>query len=757
MANKYYSLLVYDPDSKELLYTKYNFNFELYVSDFKLLTLDRNQIFEDYWKRNNYVDTKPYFVYADYIKYFKPITQEIKDYIDKYGVFHGNWLANITTNLSDLFLITNQYDLIPYTDEQIRRLQDYVYTTGTEFTYTKYNFNFESYAHDFKLYTANKLVLFSDFVLRNYNSSGVIVARSSGYGITEDFKQYFISSTGLIDYLLKNSVYSILKYTDSNISNIDFEQYTKLNTDLGSLSPDDAKEHYLKYGQFEKRIIPFIKQPKKSIEITRSAICSVFLKNKGDSPLATGFLFNHFNNDRYIITCYHIIKNYRDQRYIYGIFENDEQSVIAQCKIIGYDTISDVMVAKYDHTLNYNVVNKIDLTIYPPITINSGYKLHVSENVSLIGNIGFDDNLSYSGGRIMNTRYSGGFNIGNSADTIPESVLIQTYGTPGMSGSPVLKGDPLGLEMMDCIGMLVGSLKSSDQIMVAIDGYLLDNIVQVIHHNWDLYIDLLGVTLQSEIDNFVKNGYPKSWLGINNQYNHPILAKIYKELANLSYVGGILITNFIIGFNVRDERFVFSSNDLVDRNVIKFDGPLLKSKIYSRFITNGNVPIVIKSMTFFDRVNSSFEHYNIGKFSNQRPYSHYVYGHSHIAVYTLPDTYYNNLRFEYGPIIIEYFYYDGEMWKTDIEKIGGNSADWYVTYTDNTGNKYYQHKFEFPQILIPYVHDYSISKYSSGLDTFGAGGLDTFGSGGVGVDEFGSGGVEDFNLTKLLRKLNEMS
>jgi len=264
MINKYYSLLVYDSNSKELLYTKYNFNFKLYASDFKLLTSDRYQIFEDYWKRNNYVPTKPYFVYADYIKYFKPITQEIKDYIDKYGVFHRNWEANISTNISDTILSINQFDLVPYTDDEVRRVQDYIYSIGTEFTYTKNNFNFESYANDFKLYTTNKLVLFTDFVLRCYRASGVILS-SSGYGITEEFKQYFTSSIGLMDYLITDGVYSILKYADHNFSNIDFEQYIKINTDLGNLSSEAAKEHYLKYGQFEMRTIPFIKQPKKAI------------------------------------------------------------------------------------------------------------------------------------------------------------------------------------------------------------------------------------------------------------------------------------------------------------------------------------------------------------------------------------------------------------------------------------------------------------------------------------------------------------
>ena len=712
---RFYNLLVYNPDTKQLDYTKYNFNFEQYRSDFNIISPDRNLIFADFWLRNNYDDTKPYIVYEDFKKYFKTdpaLISQMRTYVDKYGCFHRNYLANISPNIPYEQQYDRQFDMIEYTEDEVRRLQDYLYTEGTEFSYTKYNFNFEKYRNDFRIW-GNNLVVFTDFVIRCYHSSGVVLTTAS-YGITDFFKQYFISNQQLDEYLVKHGVYSILGYSEHNYKLIDYDKYRSDHGDLNNLTYSEAYEHFFQWGQFEKRLISFIQIKPNSITQTRLGICSVFLKNKGDSPLATGFLYNYSNDKKYIVTCYHVIKEYRDQRYIYGIFENNTKSIIAQFKIIGYDVITDVLVAMYDHTLNYNIVNKVDISKYPSLTLNNSYEPVLSESVSLIGNVGFDDNLSYTHGNIMNTRYSGGFNMEHSADTIPESVLIQTYGTPGMSGTPVLKGDPAGTNQLECIGMLIGALKTSNQIMVAVDGYLLDNVVQTIIGNWILYIDLLKITSQTKIDNFVKNGYPKAWLGITNQYNHPIMARTYKELSNLSYVGGLLITNFIIGFNVRDEKFVYSSNDLVDRNVIKFDGPLLNSNIYKRFITNGNVPIVIKSITIFDMVSSTFSKYEIGKFGNQLPYSHYVYGHSYLGAYQLSSEYYNALRFEYGPITIEYYYYDGEVWKFDTEKTGGNTKEWYVTYTDNADNKYYQHKFEFPQILIPYVHDYSISKYSHG-------------------------------------------
>ena len=322
----------------------------------------------------------------------------------------------------------------------------------------------------------------------------------------------------------------------------------------------------------------------------------------------------------------------------------------------------------------------------------------------------------------MNENYSGGFMISNSVETIPSSILLQFNTNPGSSGAPVLKGNPDGNIPMEIVGMLIGSLKEAESTLIAIDNYILLNVIYSIIQRWKL----LSVQIQTlttitdanninRIDDFIKNGYPKSWLGISNQYNHPILASTYKELSNLKYIGGLLITNFIIGFNYRDEKFVYSSRELINKNVVKIDGPLINTTMYKRFITNGNIPIVIKSIIYYDGISDEMVKLFVGKFGTQQPYSKFVYAQQYITMVPSNNTgkkYYNIFNFEFAPIIINYYYYDGMRWKEDSESIGGDSEEWYVDYTDNVGNIYHQHKFEYPLILLPYFKEYSISKYA---------------------------------------------
>jgi hypothetical protein len=708
---RFYNFLVYDPITHKLKYSKFNFDFNKYYNDNQNLINDKNLLFDNFWTENNYDFLKPFTVYPKHEKYFTPITIDIQSYVSKYGLIHGNFMAETSTNIAKDILLKYQFELINYDESEYRRLQDFVYANNLTYSYTKYNFDFDTYSSDFNIFDT-KLATFTDFIIRNYNTSGVI-SNFGGNGINNILKKYFKINVNLEEYLFSNSVNSILKYADKNYYNIDFDAYIADNGDLNHLSIDDAKEHYLRWGQFELREMKFINRAKTSLELTRLATCSVFLKNKTDSPITVGFLY-YFPNDinTYLVTVHHLIEKFKDQRYVYGIFEHNSKSIMAQFKIIGYDIVTDILVAIYDHTLSYNIINNVDISVFPQLFVNFNYNTLISEKISMIGNLGFDDNLSYIDGRIINTRYSGGFTLDHSTDVIPESILIQSLGIGGVSGSPVLKGNPLDSSIMECIGMVIGGLKSSDQLVIAIDGYLLANIVNKIIDNWDIYIIKQNITNQSYIDKFVKNGYPKTWLGITNQYNHPSASVIYKELSNLSYIGGLLITNFIIGFNVRDETFVFSANDLTDSNVIKFTGPLLNSNIYERFITNGNIPIVIVSISFFDSVKSSFIKTYIGKFGNQDSYSDFVYGSKSIATYSLPGDYYNKFKYEYAPITIEYYYYNGEVWLFDTDVIGGNELSNYITYHDNAGNKYYQHLFEFPQILVPYINNYSISKYA---------------------------------------------
>ena len=709
MVLRFYNFLVYDKTTLQLVYSKYNFNFDLYRSDFNIINADKNYIFADFWKRNNYDDLQPYIVYEGYKKYFTPITDEIKNFVSTYGNIHGNYEANITSNFTTEYLIENQFSMIVYTEKQCRRTQDFIYTSGIKYSYTKYNFNFDLYEADFNIYDS-KLVIFTDFIIRNYNTSNVVIP-SSGYGLNSYFLKYFDTGTNLNSYLFTYSINSIFAYADKNIDNINFNAYIQDQGDIPKdWTIDQAKEHYLMFGQFEQRQITFLSKQLTAIELTKHSTCSVFLKNKTDSPLATGFLFNNNDGLKYIVTCYHIIKHFRDQRYIYAILENDKTTQIAQFKIIGYDYMSDVLVALYDHTLNFNIVNNVDISEFIPLDLNYNYKVKLSEEINIIGNIEFDDNLSYVGGKIMNPEYGGGFNFNHGINTIPKSFLIQTFATYGMSGSPILIGESEGFDRMDCIGMFIGGLKKSSQIAIGLSGYILINVIKTIITNWS-YIDLLGITDQQKIDNIVKNGYPKAWLGVTNQYNHPMLAKQYKELANLSYVGGLLLTNFIIGFNIRDEKFVYSSNDLLDCNVIKLSGPLLKTNLYNNFIKNGSVPIVLTEIKCFNSLTSNFETIPLGKFGGQKPYSDFVYGLSSIATYNL--LFYDNpFKYEFSPIILSYWYYNGNVWTFETEQIGGNDNNWYVIYKDNANNSYYQHLFEFPQILIPYINDHSISKYT---------------------------------------------
>jgi hypothetical protein len=730
-SDKLFNFLIYE--NGKLIYSKYNFNFDSYASDANIKDSSKIDIFANFIKRNESSLDKVTTIKDNLKKYFYPITQQIQNYVSKYGVFHSVWLNYIGIEYSKHFFEENQFILYPYEDKL--RIQDFIHTETNNFAYTKYNFKFNTYATDFNI-PENKLVIFTDYIFRNYKLSGSSKYKGTkyynltdGYIVLPEFEKYFdedtmIDNIEMVNYLTTYSVSSHNNLSDRTLDTIDFSLYSAKNFDLPDFTDAQAKEHFISYGQFEKRMLVFKKNQLKPIQHARKNVCSVFLKTKLDSPLSTGFIYADNDKNYYLITAYHIIEKYRDQRYLYAIFENDAiNNFAAQFRIIGYDTVTDIIMAIYDPELNYNQLFNVDFSKQEFLTINYSYKQTAGEKLYFIGNVGFNDNLSTVETIVMNENYSGGFSIGNSVETMPSSILLQFSANQGSSGAPILKGDPFGSKPMEIVGMLIGSLKEAESTLIAIDNYILLNVIYVIIQRWKLLLDIqkqidstiIDSNSINRIDDFIKNGYPKSWLGISNQYNHPILASTYKELSNLSYIGGLLVTNFIIGFNYRDEKFVYTSRELVDRNVVKIDGPLIGTTMYKRFITNGNVPIVIKSITYYDRIINEMSKLIVGKFGEQQPYSKYVYSQQYITLIPSNNTgknYYNIYNLEFAPIIIEYFYYDGMNWQTDSEQIGDNSELWYVNYTDNIGNIYHQHKFEYPFILLPYFKDYSISKYA---------------------------------------------
>ena len=146
----FYNLSISDPITKNPIYTQLNFDYYSYNKDFNLNLNTKYDIFTNFWNRNNFDYRNAFKIKDDLVKYFLPITYEIIDYLNEYGFLHNHYLSTNKpiTYIPDNKLMLNQFDLIHYTDEEVRRLQDYYYYDNSTI-YSKYNFNFNSYSEDF--------------------------------------------------------------------------------------------------------------------------------------------------------------------------------------------------------------------------------------------------------------------------------------------------------------------------------------------------------------------------------------------------------------------------------------------------------------------------------------------------------------------------------------------------------------------------------------------------------------------------------
>ena len=101
---------------KKLAYTKYNFNFNLYCDDFKLPLVkndnDKLSIFSHFLNKNVCYFNQPYTVLPELTKYFLPMTQEIIDYMNKYGYWNHPGYMTIKPLETYISTITSQFDLV---------------------------------------------------------------------------------------------------------------------------------------------------------------------------------------------------------------------------------------------------------------------------------------------------------------------------------------------------------------------------------------------------------------------------------------------------------------------------------------------------------------------------------------------------------------------------------------------------------------------------------------------------------------------
>ena len=723
-SDKLFNFIVFENDNP--LYSKYNFIFESYAHDTGLKNATKIELFEDFLLKNSSTLSTQTYIQDRMKKYFKTdddnLLNQIKNYLKKYGIIHSVWFNYISVGHTKEYFEQTQFDLIEYPDNF--RVQDFVHINYANNGLTKYNFNFELYCADFNLPYYNKLFVFTDMIFRNYKLTNLDKYANTGYYklldgyiVLPEFVKYFnlytygADVTFLFNYISKKAVSASLA-SEKSLKFVNWDKFILLNPELNLTDIESAQEYFFSYGQFEYLNMVFNKKETDLLDQIKNNVVSVYLNNNFDVKLSTGFLFSPNNKDFYLITCFHIIEQYMDQRYLYTILENDVLNSSAQFKIIGYDMITDIMVCKYDPELNYNKIFKPNFYNQLFLDIDYTYEPKLAETLYICGNIEFNDNLAMITASVINPTYSGGFDFDFSEGLTPESMLLQSHSFAGTAGSPVIKKYPDNT--FKIVGLLIGAQHiddESDKMLVSLNSQILVNIIYEIVKKWDLLI-AQNITDINLIDDITKNGFPKSWLGISAQYNHPSLSFKYKELSNLPYIGGLLITNFMIGFNFKTYEYVYNSADLINYNVIELKGPLLNTTMYKRFLENGSVPIVIKSIYYHDAITNEYNYYDIGKFKNQRPYSRFIYGHQYITmVSSLNSDYYNLFSLIYPRIFIDYYYFNGKTWVFDVEYVGGNSPDWYHDYKDNMGNLYHQHKFEFPLILLPYLNRYVLTKF----------------------------------------------
>jgi len=615
-------------------------------------------------------------------------------------------------------LIDHQFNLIVYSDDQIRRLQDYVLIDSVN-VYSKYNFNFTTYSNDWHVW-GNKLVVFTDFTVRCVYLNNIIV-KAYGYGFPPaNFQKYFIQDSKLKLYLNNYSVISVFKNVDKSFYNIDFVKYGTINSDLKSLNNniDLLKNHYLTYGQFENRVIPFINV---SIPINDINQSIVTVTTNGIS--SSGFLFKGSNEyssfngsiDLYLVTCYHLIQSnpnknvFKASVIINNANGNYGETItrILEFKIIGYEIYADICVGAYDKTSDYNTIfnSDLDISIISTLDILLDTPINRGEVVSTVGNLSNDNNLVFMQGAIMDTKHVGSFKS-KYVLGMPDSLQLDIRPTHGMSGSPVLKGNVSKGEKLHCIGMINSSCGYKDQYTLAINGFYLNSIVSNIIGNWFTYRPLYTDNI-IRYNFLIKDGFPKKWLGISaTYYNLTLSPQISDVFSNFPYNGGIVIHDFILGFNYLTGKFIYEVLDLAKQGVISLHTPLLDSKIYNRFISHSKTPIVIKTISMFDNVHDKYAKFYVGNYGDQVAYNLITYNMCQIGTTYNDPKYTNKVKRLYQAIDIEYYYFNGLKWVTDTETIGGNTDDWFIDTTDNIGNLFHQHRFDFPTVLIPYIDVY---------------------------------------------------
>jgi len=766
---------VYDKNTQELIYCKLNFNFDLYEKDFKLENKSKLEVFDDFlirndtafWLEPDYLNKgdktpsylKPTTVKSELVKYFTPITNEMINYNKAYGFSVHVGYMNVQdpdTYKSATELVKEQFDVIFYKDDQIRRLQDYYYSEK-DAMYTKYNFNFDLFSNDYNVY-GNKLVIFTDFISRVIYSSGTFPG-VYGNGNPRGFKKYFIQNNNLLDYLNKYSVTSIYKnVAQKNEHNIDYLDYAMKANLPSDISERNAREHYIRYGQFTQTKINFVYPELTDAEKNKNSIATIYADGTG-----AGFLYSNNSSKKdeiYCVTAAHNLSKGNLNTFMVSLSITDgtrnNVSTKAQFRVLGRDVYTDLLVGIFDPELPYNKTFNIDLSNYSPLRVDLTASYTIGETIYAIGTSTSVDNDALLEGVISDAHYSGDFGI--QASFIPESLLLDLRAVKGISGAPIFKKNG---NTRQVVGLAVGMY---GKYTIALSAFMLDNLVtNIIARAAGFRIIYKDNPTLYTIS--TKRALVKRWLGATTSYYHKITSSQYNPyLSTLPINSGLVLHDFILGFDYVNRQYVFDADSLTREGVTKLDGPLLTSNMYNRFIDSGKTPIVLKSAAFTQGWIGQFAKYEFGKFSNQDAFYNFTYGWSAIGSKPVPKGVADNgLVAIMGRIYFEYYWFNGERWIYEKEELNDDYDEkWFTVYTDSLGNRFYDSKWSFPSILysydMPYVLSLGVTKGSgvkqplgivtdnpsanSGMTgTWGGSGIPgSWGSGGI-AGSWGSGGI----------------
>jgi hypothetical protein len=303
----------------------------------------------------------------------------------------------------------------------------------------------------------------------------------------------------------------------------------------------------------------------------------------------------------------------------------------------------------------------------------------------------------------MNNNYRGNYKSTFVLGT-PESFLINFYTQGGTSGAPIFQENNT-----NCIGLIMGSIGSKNQYTIALSNFNLSFLAYNALEKYYTFTRLFPVYNIIAFDLFVKEIFSKKWLGTLCRYYNNNLLSVWPQFNNFNNDSGLVIVDFIIGLNKNTNTFITNSLELDQYNVVPLNTPLLNTKMYERFINNGRIPIIIKSIFTFENVESDYDYFNFGLKDGQYGYTTFTLNCAQIKSVLNEKKYINVIKRSFPQLSIDYFYYNGNTWVEDNEIVGGNTPDWYNEYVAEDGRLIYLHKFEYPLTLVYLFNQYIYS------------------------------------------------